>query len=253
MKESLSNRKTAFVSGSNRGIGFSIIENLASQGCNIFAHSRKKNSVFEKKINFLSKNYNVKIKPIYFDLADTKKLKLEISSLIKSQIAFDILVNSAGVIHGGLFQMTKIDTIKHIFDINYFSMLEVTQLICKTMVRKKRGSIINIASVAGIDLHEGNCAYGTSKAAMIAFSKTLSFEMREHGIRVNVIAPSLTKTEMANSREAEKEKSFLTLDKNPLNRMALPMEISNVVSFLALDMSSFITGEVIRVDGGNRF
>jgi len=253
MDKLLLNNKTALVTGSNRGIGYSIMETFAKQGCDIIAHARKKNDEFEKKIDSLSKKNNVVVKPIYFDLQDRDEIRSEIINLIKSKIQIDILVNSAGIIHGGLFQMTHIKAIRDVFDVNFFGMLEVTQLVCKSMIRNRKGCIINIASVAGLDLSEGNCAYGTSKAAVIAFSKTLSSEMGKHGIRVNVIAPSLADTDMGHMPEAKKEREILSASTAPFKRMAFPEEIGNVVSFLASDESSFINGEIIRVDGGNRF
>ena len=245
--------KTALITGSNRGIGFSLLEKFASEGCNVYAHSRKPNSEFEKKAEKISSKYNVEIKYVHFDLLNSAEIKSAIMSLIKTKIPIDILVNSAGIIHGGLFQMTAIQTIKDIYSVNFFGMLEVTQLVSKYMIRKKGGSIINIASVAGIDLSAGNCAYGTSKAAVIAFSKTLSSELSAYGIRVNVIAPSLTDTEMAYTNEAKKEREILSDNVEPFKRMARAEEIANSVCFLASEKSSFINGEVIRVDGGNRF
>lgn len=253
MDEFLLGNKTAIITGANRGIGYAIMENFAKQGCDVIAHARKKNDKFEKKIEAVSKKNNVQVRPIYFDLLDKDEIRSEIIHLIKGKVPIDILVNSAGIIHGGLFQMTHISTIRDVFDINFFGMLELTQLVCKTMIKNKKGSIINIASSAGLDLSEGNCAYGTSKAAVIAFSKTLSFEMGKHGIRVNAIAPSLTNTDMGHSKEAKKEREILSASKDPFNRMAQPEEIGNAVTFLASDKSSFINGEIIRVDGGNRF
>ena len=213
----------------------------------------EKDPIILKKIKDISLKNDINISPIYFDLAREVEIKEAIRALIKKKVIIDILVNSAGVIHGALFQMTHVKKIKEIFEINFFGTLEVTQLICKIMVKNKRGSIINIASSAGIDLSEGNCAYGTSKAAIIAFTKTLSSEMSKYGIRVNAIAPSLTDTDMGNSMEATKERGLLESSKFPLKRMALPKEISNTVKFLASEESSFINGEIIRVDGGNRF
>ncbi len=244
--------KTALITGSNRGIGFSLLENFAAQGCNIYAHSRKVNYEFKKKTKEIAAKYNVEIIHIHFDLLKSTEIRTAIMAIIKTRVPIDILVNSAGIIHGGLFQMTPINSIRNVFDVNFFGMLEITQLVSKYMIRKKTGSIINIASVAGIDLSTGNCAYGTSKAAVIAFSKTLSSELSAHGVRVNVVAPSLTDTEMAYTSEAKKEREMLTGDK-PFNRMVKPREIANLIRFLASDNSSFINGEVIRIDGGNKF
>ena len=165
----------------------------------------------------------------------------------------DVLVNSAGIIHGGIFQMTPIKDIRRVLDVNLFGMLQVTQLVSKYMLRRRSGSIINISSVAGIDLSPGNCAYGLSKAAVIAFSKTLSLELSRFGIRVNVVAPSLTDTDMAHSAEATKERDLLASGKDPFVRMATTREIADVVLFLSSSSASFINAQVVRVDGGNRF
>ena len=245
--------KTALITGSNRGIGFSILENFAKNGCNIYAHSRKVDTEFIDKTRLFEKKYNIKITHIYFDLTNSSEIRTSISEIIKMKEPIDILVNSAGIIHGGIFQMTSLQTIKDVFSVNFFGMLEVTQLVSKFMIRKKKGSIINISSIAGIDLSSGNCAYGTSKAAVIAFSKTLADELSPHGIRVNVIAPSLTDTDMAYTNEAKKEREILSNNTNPLKRLAKPVEIANSVCFLASEEASFINGQIIRVDGGNKF
>ena len=249
----LLNNKLAFITGSNRGIGFSILEKFASNGCDIIAHTRKNNIEFIDKLEFLEKEYNVKIKNINFDILDSKVMKSEVYKIFKEKKPIDILVNSAGIIHGGLFQMSPITDIRKVFDVNFFGLIELTQFISKYMTRFKNGNIINISSVAGLDLNTGNCAYGTSKAAVIAFSKTLSYELSSYGIRVNVVAPSLTNTDMAFSKEATKERESLLNSKMPFERMASPSEISDVVLFLASEKSKFINGQVLRVDGGNKF
>jgi len=246
--------KTAFITGSNRGIGFSILEYFAREGCDIYAHSRTDDSEFRRKTSGMALRYGVKINHINFDLRDYDNMRESIMSIIKSRVPIDILVNSAGIIHGGLFQMTPISDIRSVFDVNFFSMLEITQLLSRYMARNKRGSIVNIASVAGIDLSSGNSAYGVSKAAVIAFSKTLAEELSAHGIRVNVVAPSLTNTDMALATEAKTERDMLLSATNhPFKRLAEPDEIAALVGFLASDNSSFVNGQVIRVDGGNKF
>lgn len=253
MKYDMLKNKTAFITGSNRGIGLSILQCFAQEGCNIFAHSREKSDEFLKITRHISKKYKVKIDHVYFDLEDEQTIRAELRTIFKTKTPLDILVNSAGIIHGGLFQMTPISDIRKVLDINLFGMLEVTQLVSKYMIRKKTGNIINIASVAGIDLSPGNCGYGLSKAAVIAFSKTLSSELSKFGIRVNVVAPGLTNTDMAHSVQATKERVALTQSKDHFVRMANPNEIADLVCYLASDKASFINGQVIRIDGGNKF
>ena len=244
--------KTALITGANRGIGFSVLTKYAQEGANIIAHSRTASDSFIKQCSEISKKYNVSILHIHFDLLDKDQIKKEILSIIKMKKPIDILVNSAGIIHGGLFQMSTIKSIREVFDVNFFGLLEVTQLVSKYMLRSKKGSIINISSIAGIDLSAGNCGYGTSKAAVIAFSKTLSDELSAHGVRVNVVAPSLTDTDMSRTVEAKAEREMLSEGKG-FKRMAEPYEVANLIAFLGSDDSSFINGQVIRVDGGNKF
>lgn len=245
--------KTALITGSNRGIGLSILIKLMSNGCNIIAHTRNNNQDFIDEINESNKDYNVKITFINFDITDSENLKKTIFEFFKSKIKIDFLINCAGIIHGGIFQMTPIKTIKDVFDVNFFGLLELTQYVSKYMIRFKDGVIINISSVAGIDLGQGNCAYGTSKAALNAFSLVLSKELSRYGIRVNVIAPSLTNTDMGLSAEATKERELLLNSKNPFERIAEPNEIADLVYYLCSDKASFINGQVIRIDGGNNF
>lgn len=244
--------KTSLITGSNRGIGYSILRKFAKEGSDIIAHTRNEDIYFIKKCNELEKENNIKIFHIHFDLLDKEKMKNEILSIIKRKIPIDILVNSAGIIHGGLFNMSTIQSIRDVFEVNFFGQLEITQLVSKYMLRKKTGSIINISSVAGIDLSSGNCGYGTSKAALNAFSKTLADELGQYGIRVNVVAPSLTDTDMSKSEEAKKEREILSAN-NGFKRMVKPDEVADLVLYLASDKSSFINGQIIRIDGGNRF
>lgn len=126
--------------------------------------------------------------------------------------------------------------------------MELAQLLIKPMIRKKRGSIVNIASFEGINLYPGNSAYGVSKAAVIAWTKVLAKEVGDFGIRVNAVAPGFVDTEMAR-HTGEQERNRM-LENSAFKRLAEPGEIADAVYFLASDNASFITGEVMRVDGG---
>lgn len=241
--------KNAIITGSNRGLGKAIVEEFAKNGANIYACARSQNDEFEKRLQNLAEKYKVKIKPIYFDLSDSFAMKEGFKKIYSDKQAIDILVNCAGVAHGGLFQMTPISKIKEIFEINFFSQMEFTQLILKIMMRQQKGNIINFSSIAGLDLKVGNCAYGVSKAAVAAWTKTISAELAPCGIRVNAIAPALTDTDMA--KLMDKKAVIDSIESSAMKRMATPQEIVEVALFLASDKSSFINGQVIRVDGGN--
>jgi len=243
--------KNIIVTGSNRGIGEAIVKVLAQNRANIFACARKKDENFEEKLKKLSTQYNVNIYPIYFDLLNKEEMKEAIKTIRSYKISIDGLVNNAGAIFTSIFTMTPIDKFREMFEINYFSQVEFTQYIVKLMMRQKSGSIVNISSSAAIFANEARSAYAGAKSALITTSKVLAKEVGSYGIRVNVIAPGLTQTKMmidSTPQDALKE----TIDNSCLKRVANPQEIANVVLFLLSDMSSYITDQVIRVDGGLR-
>lgn len=241
--------KTVLITGSNGGIGRALIKSFASNGYNIIAHELSESDSHLEYIEEVKKEYGVEIAPVYFDLTNSDETKSKIRELNKQKIEIDVLVNCAGIAHGGLFQMTSMDTIRRVFDINFFSMLELTQLLLRPMVKRKSGCIINFSSISGLDSKAGNCAYGTSKAAVIAWTKTLASELGPIGIRVNAIAPGLTDTNMA--KQMEDKAGAAMISDSAMNRLARPEEIAEVALFLASDKASFVNGQVIRVDGGS--
>lgn len=247
----LLNEKNIFITGANRGIGKAILTECAKNGANIFAHSRSKSEEFLKFIENLTSQYNVSILPIFFDLTDIQDIKKGLNSILKSSVEIDGLINNAGIIHNKLFQMTNMKEIRNVFEVNLFSHMELTQLILKKLRKghQKYKFIINIASDAGFNLNVGNSAYGVSKAAMIAWTKVLSKELSSYNIKVNAIAPGLTLSNMSMSL-GDKAINKIT-NSSILKRLRTPEEIANVAVFLASEKSSFINGQVIRVDGGS--
>lgn len=240
--------KTVMITGANGGIGRALIENFAEQGANIVAQLRKQNIEFDQFADRITNKYGVNIEQIYFDLENESEIKDSLSSLLKSKKDIDVLINNAGIAHGGLLQMTSIIEIKRVFQINYFATVQISQTVSRLMMRKKSGTIINIASVAGIDAEAGNSAYGASKAAVIAFTKSLAKEMAAYNIRVNAIAPGLTATRMAD--QMEDKAAVEMVGKSAFNRLGKVEEIADAVLYIASEKASFITGQVLRVDGG---
>lgn len=243
--------KTAVITGCNRGIGKEILKTFAENGANIFACVRRETDEFTERIKNLSEKNSVEITPLYFDMIDFAAMKNAVMQIRKTKKKIDILVNNAGARPQKVsaFQMTPLDNIRAVFDVNFFSAVQLTQYILKFM--QTGGSIINIASMAAFDGDVGQCAYASSKAALIGFTRNLSRELGKQNIRVNAVAPGLTDTDMgrANNTEGGADE-FLKLA--TLNRWGKPDEIANAVLFLASDMSTFITGETIRVNGGQR-
>lgn len=243
--------KNAIVTGANRGIGRAIVEEFAKNGCNVWAAARNVDaqSDFCKEMINISQECQVEIVPIQMDLSNPEIIKNSFREIYKTHRPVDILVNCAGVVNTDLFQMSSMDSMRSVFEVNYFGPVYLTQLVLKSMQRYNKGSIINVASISGLDANPTNCLYGSSKAALIQFSKILASEVGRSGIRVNAIAPGPTNTDMIkNVEDAVGEEGMLS--RCAMSRCAEPEEIANVVTFLASDKSSFVNGQVIRVDGG---
>jgi len=234
--------KVALITGVNRGIGQTIMELFAQNGANIWACYRTLDIDFEAKLKSLATNNKVSIKSLHFDLANEQQIKDSLRPLLKNRDRIDILVNNAGVAHGSFFQMTSIQQIRDIFNINFFSQLLITQLVTKLMKKQQSGSVINLASIAGIDPEEGFIAYGSSKAALIYATKTLAMELGPDNIRVNAIAPGLTDTSMARQMEVKAKERMI--NQSSMKRLATPDEIAKVTLFLASDNAQFINGQL---------
>ena len=241
--------KSALITGANRGIGFSILKRLAENGANIIACARKQDDLFEKEISNISKKFNIKIKPIYFDLSNENEIEQGLKKIISLNWIIDIIVNNAGINHVALFQMTSIKKMREIFNINFFSQILLTQKLLKIMIKNKKGSIINISSNAAVECDVGRSGYSSSKAALIAWTKVLSKELGNFNIRVNAVSPGLTNTDMM-KKDLSRKVIEDAIKRVPLKRAADPDEIAKVVLFLASDLSSYVNGEVISVTGG---
>lgn len=242
--------KSAIITGSNRGIGAVITEELASRGCNIWACARKPNPEFEVRLKELAEKYGVWIKPVYFELSNEDELKVGVKTIMSDKLPIDILVNNAGMPFGGLMTMTPIAKLREVFEVNYFSQILMMQLVTRVMMRQKSGCIINMASVGGIETNPGYLAYGSSKAALIWATKCISKELGPYNIRVNAVAPGFTDTSMGHfNKEEELEKM---IDQTSLHRMATPEEIGKGVAYLVSDDASFVTGHVLVIDGGRK-
>ncbi|MDR1922039.1 MAG: SDR family oxidoreductase [Candidatus Adiutrix sp.] len=240
--------KTAIITGAARGIGRATLAAFAAEGADIYAHARAETPEFLADMREVAAGSGVDIRPLCFDLTDPRAMKAVVKNLTIEKRPIDVLVNNAGVSHNALFQMTDEETLRRQFEVNFFALFFFTQYISKLMVRRKSGVIINVASTAGLDGNPGKSAYGPSKAAVIALTKSIAAELGGYGVRANCIAPGVTATDMLKTLPARALEE--AINSAALRRTGLPAEIAAAAVFLASDLSGYITGQVIRVDGG---
>lgn len=238
----------ALVTGSNRGIGNAVMKELCERGQNVIAHSRCERENFINEIRELREIYHIDIEPIYFDMTDSKKMGLEIKKIIAEGKQIDTLINCAGIASFSFFPLTKISEIRKVFDNNLFSIMEITQLLVKQMIKRKKGCIVNISSIAGIDVQTNNSAYGVSKAAVNAFTKGLAMELGQFNIRVNAVAPGIVDTDMVKISGEDNYK--LLVSNSAMKRAADPKEVAKAVAWICSEEASYVNGQIIRLDGG---
>lgn len=240
--------KTAIITGANRGIGLATVEVFAEQKAVIWACARTQSDGFEDKIAEIAKKNTTVITTSYFDVTDKNAVRNAVRMIGKSAKSIDILVNNAGIDTQTLFSMASLEVVQETLNVNFFSQIYLTQQVSRYMMKAKAGSIINMASVSGIVNSRGDIAYGSSKAASIFSTKTMALELGSYGIRVNSVSPGFIATDMWKDRKSEVYNKVLS--ETPLGRQGLPREVANAILFLASDMSSYITGQNIVVDGG---
>ena len=241
--------KNIVITGARRGIGRATVEACATQGANIWACARRPDINFEAEMNDLSVEHDVHIWPVYFDLSDMEQVRNAVQIIRKQKINVDVLINVAGIAEDSTsFPMTSIEKMRKVMEINYFAPTILTQYISRIMMKQKRGNIINVASIAGIDGIPAQYEYASSKAALIGGTKNLANELAQYNIRVNAIAPGVIETDMGRQIEDDLRKKMLS--RIIMNRLGTAKEVADVIVFLSSEMASYITGQVIRVDGG---
>ena len=225
-----------------------MVEAFAANGNNVWACARKQTPDFDSFLSEVSQKNGVWVKPIYFEMTDEDSLSRGLNNIFADKQPIDVLINNAGISTVGLLSQSKVDDIRNLFEVNYFSVLRIIQMVSKKMMLKRKGVIINMASLAGIEPQPGKIAYGSSKAAIILMTECLAKEFGPIGIRVNAIAPGPVETEMIHQYNDEMLKQLAS--ESALRRLGKPEEIAQTALFLASDQASYINGEIIKVDGG---
>ena len=241
--------KNVIITGARRGIGRATVEAFARHGANIWACARTQNDAFEADMISIANQYGVDIWPVYFDVTEETQIKQAVQSIKRQKVSVDALVNVAGVADESTsFQMTSIEKMKRVMDVNLFSVTLLTQYVTRLMTRQQSGNIVNIASIAGFDGTPAQYEYAASKGAIIVATRNLARELAPYNIRVNAVAPGMIETDMGAQIDENLKKEILS--KVIMKRMGKPSEIAEVIAFLASDLSSYMTGQIVRVDGG---
>jgi len=245
--EKLLSGKTALITGASKGIGRGIAIKLAEQGANVaftYLSSVERGQALENELAV----FGIKAKGYRSDAADFKAADELINEVVKEFGTLDIVINNAGITRDGLLMRMTEENFNEVVRTNLNSVFNITKACQRPMLKQRSGSIINISSVVGVKGNAGQANYAASKAGIIGFTKSVALELGSRSIRCNAIAPGFIETEMTDVLPAETVKQWR--EAIPLKRGGTPEDVANAVLFLASDLSTYITGQVLNVDGG---
>ena len=239
--------KTAIVTGGSRGIGKGIVEVFAKHGANV-AFTYSSSSEAAKAIEDEVSKLGVQVKSYKSDAANFDQAQELAAEIAKDFGSIDILVNNAGITKDNLLMRMQEEDFDKVIEVNLKSVFNMTKAVQRTMLKQRSGSIINMSSVVGVKGNAGQSNYAASKAGIIGFTKSMALELGSRNIRNNVIAPGFIETEMTGKLDEATVDSWRKAI--PLKRGGSPEDIANACVFLGSDLSTYVTGQVINVDGG---
>lgn len=236
--------KICVVTGAAQGIGNAIARNMLAEGATVYGCDLREGSMA------MMEEENPAFHALYFDVSDATAAKAAMMGVRKEQGRIDVLVNNAGVVFNKKIGMIVREETELMFRINVIAVIELTQLVSRIMARTGGGSIVNIASVTAVLGSAGQSAYSATKGAIISFTKSAAKELAPQGVRVNAVAPGIVKTERFEELyEASGDKIDARIGRIALGRLGLPEDIARACSFLASDNASYISGQILGVDG----
>ncbi|MFD2201831.1 SDR family NAD(P)-dependent oxidoreductase [Shivajiella indica] len=238
--------KVCIVTGASKGIGFATVKKFAEAGAIVYANVRNQDSIFDKLSELSEKFPDLKIQ--FYDVTKAEEVKNAVMEVKKNEGRIDVLVNNAGEVSYELLAMLNYDKLTSMLDTNVVAVIRLTQLVSRIMSRQKSGSIINISSIVGVKGVKGQLSYAATKGAVNAITLSAAKELAEFSIRVNAVAPGMVATDRL--KNVMEVKFSNRLDDIGFGRMAEPEEVADVCLFLASDMSKYVTGQIIGVDGG---
>lgn len=238
--------KTALITGASKGIGRAIAIKYAQEGANVaftFLSSVEKGQALEKELS----EFGIKAKGFRSDASDFQAAEELVNEVVKEFGSLDILINNAGVTRDNLLMRMSEESWDEVININLKSCFNTVKAATRTLMKQKAGSIINITSVVGIKGNAGQANYAASKAGIIGFTKSVALELGSRGIRSNAVAPGFIETEMTEVLDEKTVQGWR--DAIPMKRGGQPEEVANACVFLGSDMSSYVSGQVLQVDG----
>ena len=239
--------KTAIITGASRGIGKGIAEVFAKHGANVaFTYSSSVESATQLESELIA--LGIKAKGYQSDASDYNQAQKFVEEVLADFETVDILINNAGITKDNLLMRMSEEDFDKVINVNLKSVFNMTKAIQKTFLKKRAGSIINMSSVVGVKGNAGQTNYAASKAGVIGFTKSVALELGSRNIRCNAIAPGFIETEMTAKLNDDVVQGWR--DGIPLKRGGTTEDVANVCVFLASEMSAYITGQVINVDGG---
>ncbi|WP_066218050.1 3-oxoacyl-[acyl-carrier-protein] reductase [Formosa haliotis] len=239
--------KTAIITGASRGIGKGIAQVFAQHGANVaftYSSSVEAANALEAELQGLG----IKAKGYQSNAANFSEAQTLADDVVKEFGSIDILVNNAGITKDNLLMRISEEDFDSVIEVNLKSVFNMTKAVQRTMLKQRKGSIINMSSVVGVKGNAGQTNYAASKAGIIGFSKSVALELGSRNIRSNVVAPGFIETEMTAKLDENTVKGWR--DGIPLKRGGTPSDVANVCVFLASDMSAYVTGQTLNVDGG---
>ncbi|GAA4278820.1 3-oxoacyl-[acyl-carrier-protein] reductase [Aquimarina mytili] len=239
--------KTAIITGATRGIGKGIAQIFAKNGANVaftYSSSVEAATALEKELNAMG----VKAKGYQSNAASYDQAQELVKDVLETFNSIDVLVNNAGITKDNLLMRMSEEDFDKVVEVNLKSVFNMTKAVQRTMLKQRSGSIINMSSVVGVKGNAGQANYAASKAGIIGFSKSVALELGSRNIRSNVVAPGFIETEMT----AKLDEKVVDGWRNaiPLKRGGTPEDIANACLYLASDLSTYVTGQVLNVDGG---
>lgn len=239
--------KIVLITGCSRGIGYAMTRQFARAGAMVIANAREEHCI-DSYAEQLTSQLPGSVMPLYFDVTEKEACKQAVMQIKKTYGRLDALINNAGVMKDAYLEMVDDDTISSTFATNVYAVIHLTQYAVRLMKKQQSGSIVNLTSIVGINGNAGQTVYSASKGAVVALTKTWAKELAGNGIRVNAIAPGKIDTDMF--RSIGTERVAASVEEIGFRRLGRPEEIADAAVYLCSDASSYVTGQILGVNGG---